>query len=136
LRYSCGTVKFLGIDYGTERVGVALSNEEGTFAFPKEVILNDAHLFQTLASIVEEEKVGEIVLGQSLNFKREENPVMGDIYKFKKRVEERFKLPVHLEDETLSSAAAGRLQGEHDKIDASAAALILDSFLQKRKNEK
>ena len=126
-------MKLLGIDYGTERVGIALSNEEGTWAFPKEVLLNNDLLMGNLAKVIENEKVGEIVLGQSLNFKREDNPVMGDIVKFKERLEERFKLPVHLEDETLSSAAAARLQGEHAKIDASAAALILDSFLQKRR---
>ena len=53
-------MKLLGIDYGTERVGIALSNEETTFAFPKEVILNDDHLFNNLASVIEGEKVGEI----------------------------------------------------------------------------
>ena len=53
-------MKFLGIDYGTKRIGLAVSDENGTLAFPKEIVLNDADTLKRLGEIIEQEKILEI----------------------------------------------------------------------------
>ena len=62
------TSRFLGIDYGTKRIGVAVSDESGTLAFPKEIIENDALTFKRLGEIITENNVSEIVVGESVDF--------------------------------------------------------------------
>jgi len=128
------SMKILGIDYGSKRVGLAISDETGDFAFPLAVIeniKNDA--LDGVKKAAEENKVKEIVLGESQNYNVEANPIMAQILEFKEKLIQ-LGYSVHLEPEFMTSMQARRLQGPHDKIDASAAALILQSFLDKRKN--
>ena len=61
-------MRFLGIDFGTKRIGIALSDENGTLSFPKEIVLNDANTFKKIGEIIKKEKVGEIVVGESVDF--------------------------------------------------------------------
>src|SRR3989344_294976 len=63
-------MRYLGIDYGTKRVGLALSDEGGNMAFPLAVVKNDAKLNDTIVSFVKEKQVGAIVIGHSLAMKR------------------------------------------------------------------
>ena len=50
-------MKFLGIDYGTKRIGVAISDEEGILAFPKEIVLNDSSSFKRIGEIIKAENI-------------------------------------------------------------------------------
>ncbi|MSR70584.1 Holliday junction resolvase RuvX [Candidatus Kaiserbacteria bacterium] len=132
-------MRYLGIDYGTKHIGVAVSDETGSVAFPHGVVKAGPHALQEVVDIVKAQGVGEIVLGESRNFAGERNPVMEDIEQFKKDIAELTQLPVHYQNELFSSAAAARqftpTEGSrkqnpiHTDLDASAAALILQSFL-------
>ena len=126
--------KYLGIDYGKKRVGVAVSDEDGNLAFPHSVINHSPNLEDDIVNIFEEKKIDKIVIGESKNFKGEPNEIMGEIEKLKKRLEERTKTEVVLEPEFMTSQQAKRLQGENQMHDASSAAIILQSYLDKRKN--
>ena len=66
-------MKYLGIDYGEKRVGVAISNDECSVAFPREVLPNDSGLTNQITEICVREKVGAIVIGESKNFEGKEN---------------------------------------------------------------
>lgn len=125
-------MKLLGIDYGTKKVGVAISDEVGNFAFPHSVLLNDENLLPTIASIIEKEGIGEVVIGDSKNYAMGDNPVMESITAFRNALMEIAGVETHLELEILTTQQAGREQGANAMLDASAAALILGSFLQKR----
>jgi len=124
-------MKYLGIDYGEKRVGVAVSDDSGSLAFAKTVLPNDKYLLENVWRICAEEKIDEIIMGESFNFSGEPNFIMKDILNFKKEIE-RHGLKVYLEPEFLTSAEAERIQGKNAKIDASAAALILKSYLDKK----
>ncbi len=132
-------MKLMGIDYGVKRVGVAFSDEEGVLAFPFSVLGNNNKLLATLKSLYKEECVGDIVIGESLNSKGKHNPVMEKIIPFKKQIEDEITPAVYFEQEFMTShhAAIGEKKGEFKKevIDASAAALILQRFLDKRNNK-
>lgn len=129
-------MRFLGIDYGTKRVGIALSDEEGKIAFPNDTLANDRNLADKIINLCKEKNVGAIVLGESNNYSGEENPIMPEIKKLSALLKKETKLPIIMEPEFLTTAQAKRIQGEVEGIDASAAALILQSYLDKMKNKE
>ena len=78
-----GAMRFIGIDYGTKRVGVAVSDEEGKIAFPHVVLANDENLVTALAALCRERGVSENVVGDSREFSGEaekKNPHSKNIY--------------------------------------------------------
>ena len=72
-------MKYLGIDFGEKRVGIAVSDDTGKMAFPYSVILNNEKFLEEVAEIIKKEKIGEIVMGESKNFKNEPNKIMAEI---------------------------------------------------------
>lgn len=126
--------RLLGIDYGTKRVGIAVSDEDGRMAFPKTVLQNDTYLLGSITELCEEEKVQSIVLGESRDYKNNPNPLLDGIILFKERLARATGLSVYLEPEFMTSAQAAHIQGKKADIDASAAALILQSFLDREQH--
>ena len=142
-------MRFMGIDYGTKRIGVAVSDENGTLAFPKEIVPNDSNTYKRLGEIIKEEKISEIVVGESVDFSGALNALSARIEVFILEMQDEFKLPMHKQKEFLTSVEARNstnqkkdfnLSQSHSKvkqiksgrIDASAAALILQRYLDKR----
>lgn len=142
--------KFIGIDYGTKRIGVAISDENNTLAFPKEIVLNDLDTFKKIGELIKKEKVSEIVVGESVDFSGKLNVLSGRIEVFILELQERFKLPVHKQKEFLTSVEARRSENfggqarklsaqthnrvkqiKSGRVDASAAALILQRYLDR-----
>lgn len=129
-------IKHLGIDYGKKRVGIAVSDDGGEIAFPKCILDNNNELVAKVLEFVEKEKIEKIVLGKSLDSNGKPNEIMGDIDKFKKLLEEK-GLEVVFEQEQMSSHQASvffrDISGENLKeTDSSAAAIILQSYLDKK----
>ncbi len=122
----------MGIDYGGKRVGLALSDETERFAYPYEVLANDKELIGNILKIVSKERVGRIILGRSLDYKMQPNKIMEKIDKFKGELEIASNLPVEYENEFMTTMEAERLQGAGQKTDASAAALILKSYIDRQ----
>jgi len=125
-------MKYLGIDYGSKRVGIAVSDSEGTMAFPKCVLPADAVLPGAVAAIAKEEGIGELVIGESKDYAGKPNAIMARAEQFIVEIKKMTGLPVRLEPEFMTSAAALHIQGKTSMHDASAAALILQSFLDKK----
>lgn len=124
----------MGIDYGTKRVGVALSDESGTMAFPHATYANDDLLIARIVALYTEKEVGTVVVGKSHDLDDTPNPVQKDIDGFVASLEREPSLTVVSEPEQFSTQAALRLQGRTEQTDASAAALILDSYITRRNN--
>ena len=124
-------MRFLGIDYGMKRIGTAISDEDGTLAFPKEIIENNENVLEQIGKIVKEESITEIVVGESVNFKGEPNVVEEKRGIFVKELKAKFNLPTHLEKEFLTTVEARRYSEGKNSVDASAAALILQRYLDK-----
>ena len=99
-------MRFLGIDYGTKRIGVAVSNDEAVLAFPKEIVPNDTDTFERLGKIIQAEKISEIVIGESVDFSGRLNVLSARIELFIKDLEKKFKLPIHKQKEFLTSVEA------------------------------
>ncbi len=123
-------MRILGIDYGSKRVGIAISDPEGKFALPNSVIKNTDTLLAEVTKLATDFEVKEIVMGESRNYSGEANKILPDILKFKEKLETAGYV-VHLELEFMTSVQAERLQGKNEMSDASAAALILQSYLDR-----
>lgn len=125
-----------GIDFGTGKVGVALSDEAGAMGFPHAVFKNDQALIKELAALFSAQKVGMVVIGESRDFSGAENPVAKEARAFGDRLHEATGLPVEYEMEILTTQEARRdLEGNRTRtrdVDAAAAALILTSYITRR----
>lgn len=123
-------MRILGIDYGTKRIGIAVSDESRKFALPVVVVKNSDIALKEIIEIARQHEVKEMVIGESRNYKQEPNAIFEEADAFKKQLESAgFK--VYLELEFMTSVNAERLQGKNDMSDASAAALILQSYLDR-----
>lgn len=140
--------RFLGIDYGTKRIGIAISDERGMLAFPKEILGNDRNTFNKISEIIKKEKISEIVVGESVDFKGKLNTLSARIDVFILELEEKIKLPIRKQKEFLTSVEARKgvksksdsnrsqshsriKQIKSGRIDSGAAALILQRYLDR-----
>lgn len=128
-------MRHLGIDYGTKRVGTALSDEAGVMGFPYQVFPNDPSLIDQISSLIERERVEKVVIGESKDFSGAPNPVHEAALAFSEALVERTNVPVVFEPEMLTTQEARRdFEGQRTNqgvVDASAAALILTSYLSR-----
>lgn len=127
-------MKRMGIDFGSKKTGIALSDDAGLMAFPYKVVPNDDKFFSYIESLVSEKGVEEIVVGHSLNNQGEPNEIHSSVEEFINYISLNIGIPVHLEPEQYSTQQAIQIQGKTKLTDASAAALILDSFIIKQNN--
>lgn len=126
-------MKYLGIDFGEKRVGIAISDDTGRMAFPNVVLENTPKLLEEVIKIIKDENVDGVVIGESKNFAGEPNKIMALIHEFVKNLNEEAGIKVLFEPEFLTSHQAERWQGKNDLHDASAAAIILQSYLDRLK---
>ena len=126
-------MKYLGIDYGAKRIGIAVSNSEGTLAFPRATIENDARLFESLKRLITDEKIETVIVGDTLSFSNLRNPVTKDAENFVVRLRKEISLPVEKAWEAGSSIEASRYAPEKaSHSDGAAAAIILQRFIDMR----
>ncbi len=132
-------MKYLGIDYGTKRVGLALSDESATLARPVAVLKTSPKLLDEIEEIIVRENVEAIVIGNSAG-----NKVQQDIDELIGQLTLTTMLPIETMNESFSSVEAhgrkGKEQnsarttkapGKPDDLDARAAAVILQRFLDR-----
>lgn len=121
-------MKLMAIDYGEKRVGIASTDETGEFALPRVVWPNDKTVMDKVLKFKEEEKIERIIIGESRNLDGGLNPIQKAIDKFKGELEAN-GADVVSHPEIFTTLEARRLQGQTEMTDASAAALILKSYL-------
>lgn len=141
-------MRFLGIDYGTKKIGIALSDKSGKFAFPHSVIYTTYDVVQKIKKICEENDVSKIILGRPGGYKGDEERILAKVEGFGSKLKKHTNLTVVYESEVLTTKQAERpLRGEKTRspvankrknkgessknLDASAAALILQSWLDR-----
>ena len=125
----------LGIDYGTSRIGLALSDDSGTMAFPHATIDGSGDLIENIRTLCEREGVGQVVVGLPQALGSMSDTAMTVRVRIFAESLQKLGLPVEFEPELLSTDEAkesGATKKEH--IDASAATIILQSYLEGKKN--
>jgi len=138
-------MRYLGLDLGTKTLGVAVSDLTGTIATSLTILRHDEnheYLIEELKKIISEKNVETIILGLPKNM----NNTIGErgemVLSFKEKLEKSINLPVILEDERLTTRVAENILITADVsrkkrkkvIDKMAANIILQSYLDRRKN--
>jgi len=134
--------RVLGLDVGSRRIGLAISDPLGITAQGLETLQrqNKRLDFTHLEQVVREYGVAEIVVGLPLRMTGAEGTQAEKMQAFAEEIRRRFHLPVHLWDERLTSVQANRLLRETDMsikrrgqvVDQMAAVLILQSWMDAR----
>lgn len=122
-------VKYLGIDWGEKRIGLAIGDNIIKLASPFKVV----NSFDELIGVIKEEDFDEIVIGKPIKMSGSEM-VMIEYSEFINQLRAQISIPIHEIDERLSSKAADALVGDKKtkaKRDAIAAMLILQAFIDK-----
>ena len=135
--------RYLGIDFGKKRVGLALSDRSNLIASPFKTInyINEIDLIGQLKKIVIENDIENFVLGLPINMKGEDTTQTKIVRNFKKSLST-LRIPIIYEDERFSSVSAKKslmlqnIKTGHNKpeIDKTAAAIILQQYLDKNSN--
>jgi putative holliday junction resolvase len=134
--------RVLGLDVGSRRIGVAVSDPLGITAQGLETLQRSTKRrdFEHLQQVIQEYDVREIVVGLPLRMSGAEGIQSDKMQVFAEELRKRFRLPVHLWDERLTSAEANRLLRQTDlsierrgkAVDRMAAILILQGWMENR----
>lgn len=140
-------MRLLGIDYGTKRIGISLSDEGARLAFPHATISSDKKSVAEIKEIVKQYEVGKIIVGESKDFKMKDNRLMDDVSFFVKDLETATKLSVELHPEFMTSMQASKthfqLSERHkdrgtakaSNLDAQAATIMLQHYIDSTKQK-
>ena len=140
-------MRCLGLDLGTKTLGLAMSDKTNFIASPYRVLRWDGEdyelLFKELDSIIEDNKITELVLGLPKNMNNTLGFAAERSLKFKDALESRYNMEVHLIDERLSTTEATNYLLEADVsrkkrkqiVDGIAASIILDTYLKMKGNK-
>lgn len=134
--------RILAVDYGTVRIGLALSDPSGFLAQSLDVLRrkSDEDAVAKIATIVDERDVHEVVVGLPLNMNGSEGEKATICRRFAQMLESELGKPVHMFDERLTTVAAQRTLIEQDVrrnkrkqvVDAVAATVLLQTYLDFR----
>lgn len=135
-------MRYLGLDLGTKTLGLAITDKLGTISSPLKVLrYNDTDaLIEELIKIIEEKDVDELVLGLPKNMNGTLGFAAERSLNFKEKLERVIDKKIHLVDERLSTVEAENILISADVsrkkrkkvIDGMAAAIILDTFINKK----
>jgi len=126
-------MRILGIDYGTKRIGIAVSDELGIIAQAREYIED----IDKVLDIITEENVGKVIIGYPLNMDGTVGPAGKKVEELAQSLKEKLSIPVELWDERLSTKSADHILIEANlsrkkrkqKVDQLAAQIMLQNYL-------
>ncbi|MBR4830648.1 MAG: Holliday junction resolvase RuvX [Bacilli bacterium] len=139
-------MRYLGLDLGTKTLGIAKSDSLGLIASSYKLIKFENEDYESLINplkeIIDELKVDKLVLGLPKNMDNSLGFASERSLNFKKLIEDNINIEVILQDERLSSVEANNLmimgdtsrKNRKEKVDALAATIILQRYLDQRKD--
>lgn len=133
--------RYLGLDVGERRIGVALSDASGRLATPLMTIGARDRPLERIERLAREHEVAEVVVGLPLTLRGEVGPQAALVQKFADALQAALRLPVHLFDERLTTAAADQILRDMGvkpekrklQIDQVAASIILQDYLDQQR---
>jgi putative holliday junction resolvase len=131
--------RFLALDFGLKRIGLALSDPLKIFSYPYATIPYDNDFIPKLKAEINENKVSKIILGYPVTLRGDKTPISDEIMKLKNQIENKLNIEVILWDERFTSEIAKNniiesvskrsKRREKGLLDQNAAAVILQEFL-------
>lgn len=144
------TSKYLGIDFGLKRIGMAISDTEKKFSFYRDYILNDKNANKKITDIVINENVSKIIIGYPLNFKSEKTEITNSVENFSRELkshlhkkntdaeiiftDERFTSSLAQEN-LIQSGLSKKKRREKGIVDSLSAKILLQDYLDSPNNK-
>jgi putative Holliday junction resolvase len=135
-------MRILALDHGTKRIGVAISDEMKIIATPLEFILAEpfGDFLRRLKVLIHEKEVELVLVGMPRNMDGSYGPAALKVQEFMAVLKDAIVVPIKSWDERLTSAHANRLliqanvrrEQRKEKVDKTAAAILLQSYLDAR----
>jgi len=133
-------MRYLAIDYGSKRTGLAICDPSETIVSPLAVIEGQKELPKRVLDVVETESVEAIVLGLPFNMDDSTGPQAKLVIQFAEQLKTQLDIPIHFQDERLSTFGAEEKLASAEftrkkkkkRLDAVAAAQILEAFLEQK----
>jgi putative holliday junction resolvase len=127
-------VKILGIDYGTRRIGLAVSDETQTLS-RELAILSPKQFWREIRNIIAEQGIERLVIGLPLNMSGTVTDKSREVQEFSDQLQQQVMIPIEFMDERFSSQMAQGLIGiAKQPVDSLAAQIILQNYLDKQKS--
>lgn len=142
------TSKYLSIDFGLKRIGIAVSDESLSYSFSRECILNDKNFFSSLKKVIEADNISKIIIGLPLNFKSEKTKITFEVEKFSDSlksflIKNSLNIEIEFVDERFTSSIASynisqsglkkKKREQKGLVDSVAAQILLQDYLDKNK---
>ena len=126
-------MKYLGIDYGSKKVGFAQSDDDGQMAFPLMIAPNDKTLLKDTLELIREMKISTVVIGESVDGKGKPNAIAKEARAFAMTIEKAIDVTIVFEKEWYSTTEARKQPGNegNHEVDDQAAAIVLQRYLDK-----
>lgn len=126
-------MKYLGIDFGSKKVGFAQSDDEGRLAFPLMISPNDGTLMKDTLELIREMKFGVVVIGESVDGNGKPNKIAKEARAFGAKIEDAIDVKIVFEKEWYSTVEARKQPGNegNHEVDDQAAAIVLQRYLDK-----
>jgi len=146
-------MKYLGVDYGQKKIGIAISDDRASMAFPRDIIINDEKHIGYINHLCDQEEIKNIVIGRSVDYDGKDNSVEKHIAKFIKTINFENKYIIHRIDERMTTSLisaetrhyfqkkqnsknfsknAKSVRDSSKDDDSKVAALILQNFLDSK----
>ncbi len=126
-------MKYLGIDFGSKKVGFSQSDDDARLAFPLMIAPNDGMLLKDTLEMIREMKITTVVIGESVNGQGKPNEIAKKARAFGTQIENAIDVRIVFEKEWFTTVEARKQPGREDdhEVDDSAAALLLQRYLDK-----
>jgi putative Holliday junction resolvase len=143
--------KYLGVDFGLKRVGIAVSDESKSYSFQRDYMLNDKNLISKLILLIMAENVELIIIGYPVNFSSDNTDATVSVEKFREELETKLRIEkpdaeiVYYDERFTSGIAAYNLamsglsktkKREKGLIDSISAQIILQDYIDFSKNKR
>lgn len=141
--------KYLAIDYGEKRVGIAVSDESKKYSFVRDHLINDNSFPEKLINLIAEEKISKIIIGYPLNFKSEKTIQTLKTEEFKNRLEKLLSdksITAEIiffdeiftsklaENRIMNSGMKKKKRQEKGLVDSESAQIILQDYIDRTRN--
>lgn len=146
-------MKYLGVDYGSKKIGIAISDDRGSLAFPRDIIINDENHIKHIQNLCNQEEILDIVIGKSVDYQGNDNAIEKKILNFIKILNKGNIYTIHRIDERMTTSLissenrhnfqknqnsknfsknAKSIRESSKNDDAKVAAVILQNFLDSK----
>lgn len=120
-------MRILALDWGTVRIGAAISDEGQTIAFPLERFIESRNSVAEIKKLIVEQEVGKIIIGAPISLSGKESDSLSQTEMFVEQLKKETKLPIETVDERFSSVHAGKILQDQN-ISAKDQRLIKDNI--------